>query len=142
MSRAPRGIVAAAVVAVIAGCGGEEPVNPGPGAVLKRYYAAGQDPEARCDTLSGRSLARFGGRANCVTRTIPSPDPPDKARVEEVREHGDTACVRYELDRGGKGIATLVREAGRWKVDRFDSGLEPSQPTALPCALKREAEPE
>jgi hypothetical protein len=142
VSRLPGGLVAAALVAAMAGCGKEEPPEPGPGAVLKRYYSAAEDPEARCDTLSARSVARFGSRANCVERTIPSPDPPDEARVEAVRVRGDRACVRYELERGGKGIATLVREADGWKVDRFDSGLEASQPAALPCALEQEEEPE
>jgi hypothetical protein len=148
VSRPPKGLAVtriaalAALVAAVGACGKDEPAPPGPGAVVKRYYSAARDPAARCDTLSARSLGRFGGSAACEKRTIPSPEAPPEARVELVRERGDTACVRYQLERGGKGIATLVKEPGGWKIERFDSGLEPSQPTALPCAQRREAEPE
>jgi hypothetical protein len=142
VSRCPSLLVAVGLMATLAACGKEEAREAGPEVVLKRYYSAGRDPAARCDTLSSRSLERFGGRANCEKRTIPSPEEPAEARVEEVRKRGETACVRFEVERGGKGIATLVNEDGEWKVDHFDSGFEPSQQAALACASEGEGEPE
>ena len=121
---------AAAVLALAVGaCGGgddgdDKPEVP-PERVVERYHTAATDPVARCATLSRSYLAVYGGVENCRRRVVAAKGAPPRAEPKEVRVVGGQACVRFELEPGGQGIAVLVREDGDWKIANFTSGEHP-----------------
>lgn len=139
-----RPLTLALVTAVLVGCGGDgddepSPETASPSAVVETYYAAAQDPERKCATLSQASLEQFTGYEGCVERTIPSTEEPDTITVEKELVTGDQACVRFQVRGRGKGIFVLVREDGEWKISQFANGLEPAG-DARRCALPRSSD--
>jgi len=98
----------------------QEVSGPSPGKVVKTFYEGIDDnPTAACKTLSAAGLAGSGGQKGCEKTFRESNKSVQSVDIGAVKVTGDTATVRFKVNPGKRGVATLVNEAGRWKINDF-----------------------
>jgi hypothetical protein len=71
----------------------------------------------RCELYSAAAIARIGGAAKC--RRLFGKTGPRPVAVARVRAAGRSATVAATNSSGVKFVYRLVRESGRWRIDRL-----------------------
>jgi hypothetical protein len=119
------GVSIVSVLLAVAGCGGETQKPASLDGTVEQALN-GKGPEPRCSTVLSARFVRetYGSAAACKTVEAKRTDTElHDGRAAAPQVTGDSATVQVTLPTDASGVMRLRREAGAWKVDRYEDDL-------------------